>query len=91
MALRRPGSASRITFLTTASAALVMIAVLIGGHLVLGFLAYSKIAGGEGMVEIARFTDLPAWSLWLSIVAAIALDGWILYHRRQDRLKAFKR
>ncbi|MES0371282.1 MAG: hypothetical protein ABUK11_03295 [Mariprofundaceae bacterium] len=91
MALRRPGSASRFTFLTTASAALVMIAVLIGGHLVFAFFVYSKITGGTGMVEIAEFTDLPAWSLWLSIVAAAALDVWILYHQRQDRLKALRR
>lgn len=91
MALRRPGSASRITFLTTAFAALVMVVVLIGGHLVLGFLAYSKITGGAGMEEIAKFTGLPAWSLWLSIIAAIALDVWILYHQRQDRLKALRR
>ncbi|MDX8403038.1 MAG: hypothetical protein R8K54_01345 [Mariprofundaceae bacterium] len=91
MALRRPGSTSNITFYITAFWALVMIAVLIGGHLTLGFLIYSKVTDGGGMEAVAKLADLPTWLLWLSIVAALVLDGWILYHQRQDRLKALKR
>jgi len=91
MALKRPGSTSNITFLVTAFWALAMIATLVAGHLVLGFLLYANITGSGGMKEISDFTSQPIWALWLSIVAALALDGWILYNQRQDRLKAFKR
>ncbi|MDT8377037.1 MAG: hypothetical protein RQ867_09940 [Mariprofundaceae bacterium] len=91
MAIKQPGTASQVTFLITAFWALVMVAVLVSGHLVLAFLAYSKFTGGKGIEEVAAFTSLPAWALWLSIVAALALDGWILYHQRKERQKALKR
>jgi hypothetical protein len=91
MAIKQPGTTSRIALLITLSWSLVMVVSLIGGHLVLAFLVYSKFTGGKGIEEIAEFTSLPAWILWLSIVAALALDGWILYHQRKDRQKALKR
>ena len=91
MAIKQPGTTSHIALLITLSWSLVMILTLIGGHLVMAFLAYSKFTGGKGMEEVATFTSLPNWVLWLAIVAALALDGWILYHQRKDRLKALKR
>jgi len=91
MALKRPGTASRLTFLTTTFWALVMIAVLVSGHLVMAFLLYAKVTGSTGMEEIAKFTSMPTWSLWLAMIGALALDGWILYHQRLDRKKALKR
>jgi hypothetical protein len=91
MAIKQPGTTSHIALLITLSWSLVMVLILIGGHLVLAFLAYSKITGGKGIEEVAAFTSLPTWTLWLSIVAALALDGWILYHQRKDRQKALKR
>jgi len=91
MALKRPGTASRFTFLTTSFWALVMIAVLVAGHLVMAFLLYAKVTGNTGMEEIAKFTDIPIWSLWLAVVGALALDGWIIYHQRLDRKKTMKR
>jgi len=91
MAIKQPGTTSSTALLITLFWSLVMVVTLIGGHLVLAFLAYSKFTGGKGIEEVAEFTSLPIWVLWLSIVAALALDGWILYHQRKDRLKAFKR
>jgi hypothetical protein len=91
MGLKRAGSTSNVTFFITAFWALLMIAVLVSGHLVLGFLAYAKITGSGGIDEIAKFTDMPTWTLWLSIVAALVLDGWIVFHDRKDRKKALKR
>jgi len=91
MALKRPGTTSNATFLVTAFWALAMIVVLVAGHLFLAFLLYANFTGSEGMAEIAKFTGLPTWSLWLSIVAAIALDGWILFHDRKTKKKAMKR
>lgn len=92
MALKRPGSASNLTFFITAFWTLVMVIVLVAGHLVLGFLLYGKITGsGGGMEEIANFTAQPAWLLWLSVVAALALDGWIIYHHRKMRKEALRR
>jgi len=91
MAIKQPGTASRTAFLTTMFWSLIMVVVLIGGHLVLAFLLYSDVTGGKGMEEVAEFTSLPTWSLWLSVVAAVALDGWILYHQRKDRKEALSR
>ena len=91
MAIKQPGTTSSTALLITLSWSLVMVVILIGGHLVLAFLAYSKFTGGKGIEEVAEFTSLPIWALWLSVIAALALDGWILYHQRKDRLKALKR
>lgn len=71
--------------------ALAMIAVLVSGHLVMAFLLYAKVTGTAGMEEIAKFTSMPTWSLWLAMIAALALDGWIVYHQRKDHQKALKR
>ncbi len=91
MAIKQPGTTSHIALLVTLFWSLTMLVTLIGGHLVLAFLAYSKFTGGKGIEEVAEFTSLPTWTLWLSIVAALALDTWILYHQRKDRKKALKR
>lgn len=91
MAIKQPGTTSHISLLITLSWSLVMVVTLIGGHLVLAFLAYSKVTGGKGIEEVAAFTSLPTWALWISMVAALALDGWILYHQRKDRKKALER
>ncbi len=91
MALKRPGTTSNVSFLTTAFWALAMIVVLVAGHLVLAFLLYATITNNGGMADIAKFTGMPTWALWLSIVAAIALDGWILFHDRKAKKKAMQR
>lgn len=91
MTLKRPGSQSNILFAIGMFWAAVMIAVLVAGHLVLGFLIYLSVTGGKGIVEIAQFTTLPDWALWLSIVAALALDGWIVYHHYKERREALRR
>ncbi len=91
MAIKQPGTTSSTQLITTLFWSLLMVIILIGGHLVLAFLIYSNFTGGKGIEEVAAFTSLPTWSLWLSIVAALALDGWILYHQRKDRKEALSR
>jgi len=91
MALKQPGTRSNATFLVSGTWALSMIVILVAGHLVLGFLVYAKFTGEGGMEEIASFTSIPEWALWLSIIAALAMDGWIIYSQQQERLKANKR
>jgi len=91
MAIKQPGTTSTTALLTTLFWSLVMVIIMIGGHLVLAFMAYSKFTGGKGIEEVAAFTSLPTWSLWLSIVAAVAVDGWIIYHQRKERQRILKR
>jgi len=91
MALKRPGTASNLTFFITSFWALVMIVILVAGHLTLAFLAYAKFTGSSGMPDIAKFTGMPPWLLWLAVVGGLALDIWIIYHQRLDRKKALKR
>ena len=91
MALKQPGTTSKTALLVTLFWSVTMVATLIGGHLILAFLAYSKFTDGRGIEEVAEFTSLPIWALWLSIAGALALDGWILYHQRKDRKEALSR
>jgi len=91
MGLKRPGSQSNALFMVGMFWALVMVAVLVAGHLVLAFLIYSSMTGGKGMAEVAEFTSAPAWALWLSVAGALALDGWIAYHHHKERKEALRR
>ena len=91
MALKRPGTASNLTFLITSFWALVMIVVLVAGHLTMAFLAYAKFTGSAGMPDIAKFTGMPSWLLWLAVVGGLALDAWIIYHQRLERKKVMRR
>ncbi|MDQ7012166.1 MAG: hypothetical protein Q9M29_10115 [Mariprofundaceae bacterium] len=87
MALRKPGSPSRIDLLTTGVWTVLMITVLIAGHVVLAYL----IIGDGGMKKVVDFTGLPAWLLWLTIAGAIGLDGWVIYATRKERRKNLER
>jgi len=91
MAIKQPGTTSSTQLLTTLFWSLIMVVILIGGHLTMAFLIYSNFTDGKGMLEVAEFTSLPTWALWLSVVAALALDSWILFHQRKDRKEALSR
>lgn len=91
MALKRPGSQSNTLFIIGMFWALVMIAVLVAGHLVLGYLIYSTLTDGKGLETISELTSVPPWGLWLSMLGALALDGWILYHHFKARKEALRR
>jgi len=91
MALKRPGTQSNTLFAIGMFWAIVMVTVLVAGHIVLLFLIYSGLTDGKGMEEIAKFTSLPAWALWLSVVGGLALDAWIAYHHFKERREALRR
>ncbi|MFQ5582591.1 MAG: hypothetical protein ACE5F3_08220 [Mariprofundaceae bacterium] len=87
MALRRPGSTSRIDLLTTGFWAILMLVVIIGGHVILAYL----MIGSGGMEKVVEFTGLPAWLMWVMLLGAIGLDGWIAYTIRKERKKILER
>lgn len=91
MALKPPGTRSNLQLVVTLAWTGVMLVGLIGGHVIIGWLILSAVFGGSGMKGVLALTHLPAWGVWLWILAAIALDGWIAWHIRQDRKKALER
>jgi len=91
MALRPPGSRSNLDFLLYSALILLQLAVMIGGNLLLGYVALSWFGIGEGLAGAAAFTGLPEGALVAACLAALALDGWVVWHKRQERKKALQR
>jgi len=87
MALRKPGSTSRMDLLTTGLWTVLMVAVMIAGHVILVYL----ILGDGGMKKVVEFIGLPVWLLWITVVGAIGLDGWVIYSTRKERKKILER
>jgi len=92
MALRPPGSRSNIDLVIFGALAMGQVLLLILGHVLIGYLLLGHLFSlGKGMPDVVEATGLPAWSLWLLIVATVAMDGWILQLKRQARKKALQR
>ncbi len=91
MALKPPGSRSNLQLLLTLVWTGAMLTILIGGHVVIGYLLLSAMTDGGGMKAVQALTQLPAWTIWLWMVAAVALDGWIVWHARKQRRKDLER
>jgi|GEM_PF-2305829 len=85
MALRRPGSRSNASLLSSSALAIVLLTILIGGHVILAFLVVASVFGDGGLKTIAAHTDVPGWVLVLLVVGAIIMDVWIAYSMRQAR------
>jgi hypothetical protein len=91
MALKPPGSRSNLQLLVTLAWTAAMLVGLIGGHVIIGWLILSPLIGGSGMKGVLGLTHLPAWGVWLWMLAALALDAWIVWHIRQERKEALRR
>lgn len=91
MALKQPGSRSNIQLLITAFWAGAMLLILLGGHIIAGYLILASFFDGEGMKQVIEFTGLQEWLIWIWMLAGIGLDGWIFHNIRKDRKKALKR
>lgn len=91
MGLRRAGSRSNATLLTSGGLAIALLVILIGGHVILGYLILSSFFGNGNMGTITTHTSIPTWVLWLMVLGAIAMDGWILYSVRKARKQATER
>ena len=92
MALKPPGSRSNIDLIIFGTLTLVQVTILILGHVLIGLLLLEHFANiGKSLDEITEATGLPDWCLWLTMFATIAMDGWIVYHKRLERQKALRR
>ena len=91
MALQRPGSRSNISLLSSGTFSILLLVILIGGHVVLGYLVLSAILGDGGLKTIATHTDIPTWVLVLMVVGAILMDVWIFYSVRKARQRRLER
>lgn len=91
MGVRTPGSRSNLTLLSSAGLAIIALAILIGGHVILIYLIYSSMFGHGSMKNIMTSSGMPGWLLWLVVLGAIAMDAWIFYSIRRDRKKANER
>jgi len=91
MALKRPGSRSNVQLLITAFWAGTMLLILLGGHIIAGYLILASFQDGECMKKVTEFTGLYEWLIWVWILAGVGLDGWIFHNIREDRKKALER
>ncbi len=91
MALRPPGSSSNVDFLIYGSIMVLQLIVFIGGHAVIGYLLLGQFGIGKGMPAVVEFTGLPGFALWLLMLATIAMDIWVVYHKRLERKKNLER
>ena len=91
MALRPPGSRSNIDLLIFGALAMVQVILLIGGHVLVGYVLLENFGIGKGMADASKLTGLPVGALWLLIAATLVMDGWIFYHKRLERKKALQR
>jgi len=91
MALYQPGKRSNITFLTTSIFTIALLTIIIAGHLVIVFDLWFYFTKNTGMEEISAFTGLPETLLWLSVVAALMMDVWVVIHMRKGHQKAERR
>jgi len=91
MALKPPGSRSNVQLLITGFWASAMLLVLLGGHIIAGYLILASFQAGEGMKTVTEFTGLNEWMIWIWMLAGVGVDGWIVYNIREDRRKALER
>ncbi|RME84059.1 MAG: hypothetical protein D6771_04990 [Zetaproteobacteria bacterium] len=84
MALKPPGTRSNLALLASAAWLFMQLVVLIGGHVVIGYWLLGLFGYVGTLAELAADYGAPVWALYLLAAGAIALDGWIGYHRYQD-------
>jgi len=88
---KQPGTTSRFSLIVSSVWIGLGLVVLLGGHAVLAYSLWAWTQDESGMQTIAELFSLPLWLLWLSLLGALAMDGWIVYSIREDRKKALRR
>lgn len=92
MTLRKqPGATSRLSLIVSSIWVGLGLVVLLGGHAVLAYSLWTWTQDESGMQTIAELFNLPPWFLWLCLLGALGMDGWIVYSIREDRKKARRR
>jgi len=91
MALYQPGKRSNITFLISSIFTITLLTIIIAGHLVIAFDLWFYFTKNTGMEDISAFTGLSEPLLWLSVVAALMMDIWVVINMRKDHQKAERR
>jgi hypothetical protein len=89
--LKRPGSRSNLTLLISATGTIFLLAVLLGGHIILAYLILANFTDAEGMKAVEAFTGLPPIVIWLWVIAGLGIDAWIAHNIRKERKKALQR
>ncbi len=91
MGLRAPGSSSNAEFLIYGSMMVLQLVIFIGGHAIIGYLLLHQFGVGQGMPAVVEFTGLPGFAIWLLMLVTIAMDIWVVYHKRLERKKNLRR
>jgi len=91
MALYQPGQRSNITLLTSSIFTITLLTIIIAGHLVIAFDLWFYFTKNTGMEDISAFTGLSEPLLWLSVVAALMMDIWVVINMRKGHQKAERR
>ncbi len=91
MAIRRPGSRSNMSLLSSGALSVFLLIILIGGHIVIAALVLSSIFGDGGLKAMSIDTDIPAWALVLIVAGAVIMDIWIVTSMRRARKRRLER
>ncbi|MBN4061447.1 MAG: hypothetical protein COB41_09705 [Proteobacteria bacterium] len=91
MALYRPGQRSNTSFLTSSIVIIVLLTIIIAGHLVIIFDLWFYFTKGTGMKELSALIDIAEPWLWISVVAALIMDVWVVIYMRKGHQKAERR
>lgn len=89
--MRKPGTRSNASLLTTAAWTLISLTVLIGGHVLLLLLLWDSFETHSGIMGLADYTGLHKGIIWLWIIAALGMDIWVSVNARKQSKKAMQR
>ena len=91
MALRPPGSRSTAELLLSSAWTVVILLLFLGGNGALLAIAAGWFGLGGGLSMLAARTGWPAWAFVVLAVLGLAVDAWIVRHRRLERKRALER
>ena len=82
---KQPGATSKLSLIISVIWIGLGLVVLLGGHVILAYSLWAWTQGESGMQTIAALSGQPFWLLWLCLLGAVAMDGWIAYSILQER------
>lgn len=82
---KQPGTTSTTSLVVSAIAVGAAVVVMIGGHAILAYGAWAWFNDESGMETITELFGVPEWPLWLCMLAALAIDVWVVYSIREER------
>lgn len=91
MLRKQPGTTSRLALAISSIWIGLGLIILLGGHAILAYSLWAWTQDESGMEFIADLFGVPIWALWVCMLGALGMDGWVVYSIREERKKARRR